>query len=96
MMLVLAYDVDTTTQAGTKRLRKVAKICENYGVRVQDSVFELIIDAGQLVTLKAQLNEAIDGDDDSIRIYRLGNSYQGKIEFLGKKTRFEQDQALIF
>ena len=84
MMLVVTYDVDTTSSAGTKRLRKVAKLCERYGMRVQSSVFEVVIDAAQLVRLKAQLQAVIDDERDSVRFYRLGNSYQGKIETMGK------------
>lgn len=84
MMLVVTYDVDTTSSAGTKRLRKVAKLCERYGMRVQSSVFEVVLDAAQLVRLKAQLQAVIDVERDSVRFYRLGNSYQEKIETMGK------------
>lgn len=78
MMLVVTYDVNTTEAAGEKRLRKVAKICERYGVRVQNSVFEVLVDAAELVVLKSVLSDIIDKENDSVRFYRLGNSYQHK------------------
>ena len=68
-MIVLSYDVDTTDAAGAKRLRKVAKICEAKGCRVQNSVFELLVDPAQLTTLKAQLEKVIDPEKDSVRFY---------------------------
>ena len=76
MMLVVTYDVDTSDSAGQKRLRKVAKICERHGMRVQSSVFEVLVDAAQLVVLKQELGKAIDMEQDSVRFYRLGNSYE--------------------
>ncbi|MCD7803020.1 MAG: CRISPR-associated endonuclease Cas2 [Clostridiales bacterium] len=95
MMIVLFYDVDTTDAAGARRLRKVSKICESYGCRVQNSVFELIVDPAQLVTLKAKLTQAIDTEKDSVRLYRLGSNWQPKIESLGRDLRFEQDGVII-
>lgn len=67
MMLVVTYDVDTTNASGQKRLRKVAKICERYGMRVQNSVFEVLLDAAQLVVLKHELEKIIDTEQDSVR-----------------------------
>ena len=84
MLLVVAYDVETTNPAGAKRLRSVAKLCQKYGVRVQNSVFEIETSAAQLVELKGGLQSIIDQEQDSIRIYHLGNSWQNKIEVLGK------------
>ena len=84
MLLVVAYDVETTNPAGAKRLHSVAKLCQKYGVRVQNSVFEIETSAAQLVELKGGLQSIIDQEQDSIRIYRLGNSWQNKIEVLGK------------
>ena len=94
MMLVVTYDVDTTNASGQKRLRKVAKICERYGMRVQNSVFEVLLDAAQLVVLK--LEKIIDTEQDSVRFYRLGNSYERRIETMGKRPRVEAGGALIF
>ena len=71
MMVVLSYDVDTSDAAGAKRLRKVAKVCEAYGCRVQNSVFELLIEPAQLVALKAKLTAVINADKDSVRFLSL-------------------------
>lgn len=96
MMLVVTYDVDTSDTAGQKRLRKVAKICERYGMRVQNSVFEVLVDAAQLVTLKSELEKVIDIAQDSVRFYRLGNTYENRIETMGKRPLVEVGKALIF
>ena len=96
MMLVVTYDVDTSDAAGQKRLRKVARICERHGMRVQNSVFEVLLDAAQLVTLKHELKKVIDMEQDSVRFYRLGNAYENRIETLGKKPLVEAGSALIF
>ena len=89
MMVVLSYDVDTSDSAGAKRLRKVAKVCEAYGCRVQNSVFELLIEPAQLVELKARLTAVIDADKDSVRFYRLGSNWRPRVESLGRGLRFE-------
>lgn len=83
MLVLITYDVNTETAAGKKRLRKVAKQCENYGRRVQNSVFECIVDNAQCVMLKALLNDIIDENVDSLRLYYLGNKYQTKVEHFG-------------
>ena len=95
MMVVLSYDVDTSDSAGAKRLRKVAKVCEAYGCRVQNSVFELLIEPTQLVSLKARLTAVIDADKDSVRFYRLGRNWRPRVESLGRGLRFEQDDVLL-
>lgn len=95
MLILITYDVDTTTKDGEKRLRKVAKECVNYGQRVQNSVFECLLTEAQLVSLKAILSGIIDDNKDSIRFYFLGNKWQGKIEILGKVTSFNPTEALI-
>ena len=96
MMLVVTYDVDTSDSAGQKRLRKVAKICERHGMRVQNSVFEVLVDAAQLVVLKQELGKAIDMEQYSVRFYLLGNSYENRIESMGRKPLVEAGSALIF
>lgn len=83
MFILVTYDVNTSSTAGQKRLRKVAKICEKHGIRVQNSVFEVLVDAAQFVKLKAQLERSIDVEHDSVRFYKLGNSYEHKIETMG-------------
>ena len=95
MMVVVSYDVDTTTPAGAKRLRKVAKVCESRGCRVQNSVFEVIVNPAQLVELQARLGSVIDSDKDSIRISRLGSNWKPRITCMGKPLRFEQENVLI-
>ena len=95
MLVLITYDVDTTTRAGEKRLRKVAKECVNFGQRVQNSVFECLLTEAQLVDLKAKLSSIIDDTSDSIRFYFLGNNWQRKIETLGKSTSFDPTETLI-
>lgn len=95
MLLVITYDVDTTNAKGAKRLRKVAKLCERNGMRVQNSVFEVLVDAAQLVVLKAELSEIIDHEHDSVRFYRLGNSYQNKIETMGRTPLVQAGEPLL-
>ena len=96
MMVGVAYDVDTTDKAGARRLRKVAQLCEKNGVRVQNSVFEVLLDAAQLTALKCALEKVIDPEADSVRFYRLGNSYTGKIEIMGKAAPVQMGEPLIF
>ena len=95
MLVLITYDVNTETAAGKKRLRKVAKQCVNYGRRVQNSVFECILDQAQAVALKAVLTELIDEEVDSLRFYYLGNKYQTKVEHIGVDRRTAADQILI-
>lgn len=95
MLIVLTYDVNTSDAPGAKRLRKVAKVCERYGIRVQNSVFEVNVDAAQLVTLKSELSKIIDSEADSIRLYRLGNSYQHKIETMGRSPAIQTGKPLL-
>ena len=96
MMLVVTYDVDTSDAAGQKRLRKVAKICENYGMRDKNSVYEVLVDAAQLVVLKQKLGKVIDMEQDSVRYYRLGNSYENRIETMVKRPLGQAGSAMIF
>ena len=95
MFLLICYDVNTTTPEGRKRLSKIAKICCNYGQRVQKSVFECSLDAAQLVVVKAQLRAAMDDALDSLRIYRLGNKYETMVEQYGAKTSYNPEGELI-
>ena len=95
MLILITYDVDTTTKAGEKRLRNVAKECVNYGQRVQNSVFECLLTEAQFVHLKAILSSIIDDRTDSIRFYYLGNNWQRKIDSIGKKTSYDPTEALI-
>lgn len=95
MLVLITYDVSTQDAAGKKRLRKVAKECVNYGQRVQNSVFECILDASQTLILKDKLCSLIDSKKDSLRFYYLGNKYQTKVEHFGAKDTYEPEGTLI-
>ncbi|MCD8118779.1 MAG: CRISPR-associated endonuclease Cas2 [Lachnospiraceae bacterium] len=95
MLVLITYDVNTETDAGKARLRRVAKQCVNYGRRVQNSVFECNIDNAKLVELKAILTDIIDPAKDSLRFYYLGNSYKSKIEHVGVDRGIAADDILI-
>lgn len=95
MLVLITYDVNTENAAGKAMLRKVAKQCVNYGRRVQNSVFECILDNAQSIALKATLEDIIDTEKDSLRFYYLGNKYQTKIEHIGVDRGIAPDQTLI-
>lgn len=95
MMVVVAYDVKTETEAGRRRLRRVAKVCENRGQRVQNSVFECLVDAAQWVQLRAALAREVDADDDSLRFYFLGDNWKRRIEHVGSKVAYDPQGPLI-
>lgn len=95
MMVLITYDVSTVDAAGQRRLRQVAKACQNYGQRVQNSVFECIVDAAEWASLKIILSELIDPRQDSLRFYRLGNQYKSKVEHLGIKASLDLEGPLI-
>lgn len=95
MLVLITYDVCTADSAGKKRLRKIAKECVNYGQRVQNSVFECILDAAQCRQLQYKLLELMDKQQDSLRFYYLGNKYQTKVEHFGAKQGYEGEGVLI-
>lgn len=95
MLVLITYDVNTESSAGKTRLRKVAKQCENYGRRVQNSVVECILDQTQCIMLKAALSDIIDERVDSLRFYYLGNKYQTKVEHIGVDRGIPVDKPLI-
>ncbi|MCD8018681.1 MAG: CRISPR-associated endonuclease Cas2 [Clostridiales bacterium] len=95
MLMLITYDVSTVDGAGKKRLRKVARECVNYGQRVQNSVFECIVDASQSLLLKDALLKLIDPEKDSLRFYYLGNNYKNKIEHFGAKNTYEAEGVLM-
>ena len=95
MLVIITYDVNTQNSAGRKRLRKVAKECVNYGQRVQNSVFECLLDSSQVLVLKKRLLSLIDEKKDSLRIYYLGNNYQSKIEHYGVKDSYDPEGILM-
>lgn len=95
MMVLITYDVNTTTGQGVRRLTKVAKICTNYGQRVQNSVFECLVDNTQLAMIKKQIQDIIDVEKDSVRYYVLGEKYKNRIEHIGKKQGVDLSGPLI-
>ena len=94
MMVVIAHDVNTEDAAGRRRLRMIAKQCVNYGQRVQNSVFECVLDAGQLRSLQAKLCGIMDKEKDSLRFYYLGERYRSKIEHFGVNQGYEAEGLL--
>ncbi|WP_110111781.1 CRISPR-associated endonuclease Cas2 [Bacillus sp. CGMCC 1.16541] len=96
MLVLITYDVNTTSSSGQKRLRKVAKVCQNYGQRVQNSVFECVVDTTQFTSLKLQLSSIIDENTDSLRFYQLGNNYKNKVSHIGSKKSIDIEAPLIF
>lgn len=95
MMTLISYDVSTVDKAGRTRLRKVAKACQNYGQRVQNSVFEVDVDYGTFLKLKDTLIKLIDPTQDSLRIYYLGNNWKHRVEHIGAKETYDPEGALI-
>ncbi|MFC5590797.1 CRISPR-associated endonuclease Cas2 [Sporosarcina soli] len=96
MLVLITYDVSTISDGGKKRLRRVAKKCEDFGVRVQNSVFECIVDAAQLKSLEIELEELIDPAVDSLRFYKLGNNHKYKVKHIGAKQSLDVEGPLIF
>ena len=95
MLVLLTYDVSTKTQAGKKRLNRVAKKCLSYGQRVQNSVFECNIDWSQYLKLQNELKSIINTDEDSLRFYNLGNNYTEKTLHIGIKPGIDFEGDLI-
>lgn len=89
MLMIVSYDVNTVNASGRRRLRRIAKICEDWGVRVQNSVFECNVDWAQWVALKAKLEDVFDPEFDSLRYYNLGNNYSSKVEHVGAKPTID-------
>jgi CRISPR-associated protein Cas2 len=95
MLVLITYDVNTETAKGRKRLRQVAKACIDYGHRVQNSVFECEMDAGQLLKVKDRLVRLIDMESDSLRFYVLGNEYRNRVEHFGVKPSMDVTGPLV-
>jgi len=95
MMVLVTYDVSTREESGEKRLRKVAKQCQNYGQRVQNSVFECILDPVQLTQLKNKLMAIINMEEDSLRFYYLGNEWRTRVEHIGAKNSIDLEGTII-
>jgi len=95
MMVLVAYDVNTETAQGRKRLRHVARACENRGQRVQNSVFECLVDPAQWTELRRRLIGIIDMDCDSLRFYFLGKNWKKRLEHIGAKPTYDPQGPLI-
>lgn len=95
MLVLITYDVNTENAAGRRRLRQIAKQCVNYGQRVQNSVFECLLDAAQCKSLQAKLCSIMDMEKDSLRFYYLGNAYEKKIEHFGCKETYLPEEPMI-
>ena len=95
MLIVIGYDVNTETEAGRRRLRQVAKLCENHGQRVQFSLFECSVENAMWIKLRAALEAVIDPTTDSLRFYLLGNEWQRRIEHIGAKSSYDPEGPLI-
>lgn len=95
MLVLVTYDVSTTEDGGKKRLRRVAKACEDFGQRVQFSVFEIEVDPAQWVELKARLESIIHPDHDSLRYYYLGSNWERRVEHVGAKPSIDLSGTLI-
>ena len=95
MMVLVTYDVATADRSGQRRLQKVAKTCQNFGLRVQNSVFECSISMEQFARLKTNLLELIDPEADSLRFYFLGKNWQHRVEHIGAKGVTPMDDPLI-
>ena len=96
MMVLVSYDVSTIDKRGQARLRKVAKVCEDYGVRVQNSVFECVVDPALWVAFKARLEKIYDPEQDSLRFYFFCSNWGKRIEHLVKTIGFDVTEPLIF
>ena len=95
MMVLVTYDVNTETEAGRRRLRRVARVCVNWGQRVQKSVFECSVDPAQFTKLKASLLDEIDAAFDSLRFYYLGANWRNRVEQVGARASIDPDGPLI-
>ncbi len=95
MYILISYDVATSTPAGQKRLRHVAKTCKNFGQRVQNSVFECKVEPAHFVELKDKLLKIINPETDSLRFYMLGNNWKNRIEHFGAKPGYDIEGPLI-
>lgn len=95
MMVLVTYDVSTETKAGQARLRRVSKKCQDYGQRVQNSVFECLVDPAQLKELQSKLLKIIDPEVDSLRFYYLGDHWKSHIEHVGAKPSVDLEGTII-
>lgn len=96
MLVIVSYDVNTEDASGRRRLRRIAKVCSNWGQRVQFSVFECLVDYSQWIQMKASLIAEMDKDRDSLRFYLLGNRWRGRVDHVGCKSSYDPEGPLVF
>lgn len=95
MLVLISYDVSTEDQGGSKRLRRIARLCENWGQRVQLSVFECLVDPAQWAALRNALIKEMDEEKDSLRFYFLGSNWKRRVEHIGAKPSWDPEGLLI-
>lgn len=95
MMVLITYDVCITSDGGVTRLRRVARVCENFGQRVQNSVFECVLDPAQLTRVRHELEKIIDPELDSLRYYFLGANWRRRVDHVGAKPAYDPEGPLI-
>lgn len=95
MNILLCYDISTINASGRRRLRKIAKLCEDYGQRVQFSVFECIISPSDYVVLKNEIQKILDEESDSIRIYHLHKNWSERLEILGNHDTYNPEEDVF-
>ena len=95
MMVLITYDVNITSEGGTRRLRRVAKVCENFGQRVQNSVFECLVDPAQWADLRHKLEKEIDVERDSLRFYFLGANWKRRVEHIGAHETYDPEGLIM-
>lgn len=95
MFVLVTYDVNVVSKKGTRRLAKVAKLCQDYGQRVQNSVFECVLSESDFLVLRASILRVIDKETDSVRFYRLSGNWERKVEQIGKKTSLNVTEPLL-
>lgn len=95
MMVIVSYDVSVVTSSGRRRLRRVARVCTDYGQRVQNSVFQCLVRHDQWVVMRAKLLKIVDPEEDSLRFYFLGQNWKKRVEHHGTKRVLDLEQPLI-
>lgn len=95
MLVLITYDVSTDTAAGRKRLRRLAKLCQDHGQRVQKSVFECLLDPAQWAVLRSGLINGIDTNEDSLRFYFLGSNWKRRVEHMGSRPSYDPEGPLL-
>lgn len=95
MLMLVSYDVNTTNELGRRRLRRISKLCEDWGIRVQNSVFECTLDWSQWISLKGKLEAICDPTVDSLRYYNLGNNYREKVVHFGAKETIDPSTDVL-